>query len=307
MDTTRVAALAARVVEAGATTAPAVLDTVKGRVLLIDGDGLAYSCAGNDDTSPGYARHRLLSRVNELIRACGAETVEMHLTTPGSNKRHRYAVATVRPYQQQRGNKQRPKNWQFLRDLLQSPGFGWTTQSWSDREADDGVAYAATLYDDPVICSADKDFRMIPGLHLDTTTLELTRLNPGDYEVVGENGKLYGFKWFLLQLLQGDTADNIPGLPFFMDGDGKRKRVGPKTAETALGTSLTFEDGLIDVVILYRGYYGEEWADRLVEQAALLWLSTAEDGTDLVPPVFLRSRTIRAAYDRLKERLHDAA
>ena len=66
MNTPFAAAIAAAAVGApmsnGDTPAP------EGRVLLVDGDGLCYYCAGNDDTSPGEARNRVL----EKIAAAGA-------------------------------------------------------------------------------------------------------------------------------------------------------------------------------------------------------------------------------------------
>ena len=84
---------------------------VERRVLLVDGDGLAYYCAGNDETSIGEARARLIEKVKGAQRACGAEDVRILLTNSGSHKGHRYAIARVKPYQGQRVNSRRPKNW----------------------------------------------------------------------------------------------------------------------------------------------------------------------------------------------------
>ena len=47
--------------------------THPGRVLLADGDGLAYYCAGNDGTDPGQARWNLINKLDEAMRASGSE------------------------------------------------------------------------------------------------------------------------------------------------------------------------------------------------------------------------------------------
>ena len=110
---------------------------------------------------------------------------------------------------------------------------------------------------------------MLPGIHVDWQDFSVVTIPHGTYELVAENGKVYGTKWFLLQMLQGDTADNIPGLPRY-----EGKPVGPATAEKLLKDTCSFGDGWSIVVGCYAVEYGEEYRDRVVEQAMLLWLRT---------------------------------
>lgn len=79
-------------------------------------------------------------------------------------------------------------------------------------EADDLIAAYASVYDDYVIISDDKDLNSVPGTHMNFK--EIT------YEVTEEEA-LYNL---CKQLLMGDSIDDIPGLP----------RVGVKTAEKIL-------------------------------------------------------------------------
>jgi hypothetical protein len=124
---------------------------------------------------------------------------------------------------------------------------------------------------------------MLPGLHVDWTKLCLTTVKPGEYEVIGPNDKVYGLKWFWLQMLMGDTADNCPGLEKYKvenaDGSFKSfKPVGEKTAIKLLEGINNSDDAYRRVRELYRGgYYGQspEFADdRFCEQAALMWMRT---------------------------------
>lgn len=241
------------------------------RTLRVDGDGLAYYVAGNDDTLPGYARRRLIEKVEAAQIACGAGQVEITATAPSSHKGHRYAIARVKPYQGQRKG-HHPKNWQYLRDLYNEGQVGNipVTQT-TIAEADDLLATPG----DTVIYSQDKDMRMIPGIHLDWKTHLMLVVPPGTWEIVHDE-KVYGRKWFWLQLLHGDTVDNIPGLPKFREfnGDGsfKEKRIGEVTAGRMLAEARNEGDAAIIAKGLYRSYYGDRWLVEMLEQGMLLWL-----------------------------------
>jgi DNA polymerase-1 len=146
-------------------------------------------------------------------------------------------------------------------------GPAFRVKVWATREADDGMALMAYHAEgNDVTATKDKDMRMLPGWHLDWDTLEMVHVPVGTYDLV-HNGKQYGTKWFWLQMLQGDTADNIPGLPKYMG-----KPVGPKTAENMLALAETRYDAQAWVEAAYKEHYGDGWADALVEQALLLWL-----------------------------------
>jgi DNA polymerase-1 len=242
-----------------------------GRVIYFDGDGLAYYCAGNDDTSIAEARERLRDKVESMQRVSSAEKRVILLTASGSHKGHRYALARVKPYQGQRTNAKRPKNWRALRELLDTGEFGETI-SYTDREADDGFGYYGWLNpQNTVIATQDKDMRMVPGWHMDWKDNRMFYLAPDQFEA-SWNDKVYGEKWFWLQMLQGDTADNIPGLPL-LNG----KKCGEITAAKYLAPAGNREEALTLVAAGYRGTYGDRWYTEMAEQACLLWMRAGKD------------------------------
>ena len=260
------------------------------RVLLVDGDGLAYYCAGNDDTAAGEARANLVSKVKSAARVVGAENIRILLTASGSNKGNRYAIARVKPYQGQRAGSRRPKNWQALRDYMDGPEFPFYVERTMLAEADDLFGRHAYNYpDDTVIYTQDKDMRMLPGMHLDWVshrayTVPYTKTVCIERELMYNivptdcifNEKQYGHKWFWLQMLHGDTADNIPGLPKYVV-DGKAKPIGEVTA----GKQLEDVGRLsLRVAELYESYYGERWLVEMLEQACLLWMRRVPEHWD---------------------------
>lgn len=275
-------------INAAADAAPHVIETVAmvpGLTVHIDGDYLAYYASGKDDTLPGQARINAINLIEEFRARIGAEHVVVHSTTPGSTKGERFLIATVKPYQGQRSDGRKPKNYQYLRDwLLGYDGGAFRSKLWSTREADDGIAACShfALGNPPGYCgivTADKDMRMLPGVHVNWQTRQVTRVLPGDYDVIGEDGKQYGLKFFWLQMLMGDPADNIPGLERYLHDNGKTssfKPCGEKTAALMLAGCHTSEAAAKKVIELYQGGYCEAppdlWADRFVEQAALLWM-----------------------------------
>jgi hypothetical protein len=250
---------------------------IPGRVLHVDGDGLCYYCAGRDGSTPGSARSQLIDKVNSARRAVRAEHVNILMTASGSHKGHRYAVARVKPYQGQRANSRRPENWGFLRDVLGADSSPFPTEFTATAEADDLFGkYAWANHADTVIYTQDKDMRMLPGLHLDWVDHGQHVVHPG--VDVRFNGQQFGVKWFWLQMLQGDTADNIPGLPKYMHND-KPKLIGPKTAALMLSGDSPHHEVVAE---LYKGYYDKRWLVEMMEQAVLLWMRRDPDKWDCV-------------------------
>lgn len=239
----------------------------------VDGDYMAYFAAGSENCSAGDARRNVLSRCAQLKHISGAGKIVMHLTHAASTKGDRFLAATTQPYQGQRGHSRRPNNWAFLREWMETyEGDAFTPKIWLTREADDGIAYVnegAALHHNilHVVHSADKDMRMFCGVHVDWDGYGITEVPLGAYDIVGENGLQYGHKWFWMQMLHGDSADHIPGLP----------DVGKVTAEQLLlDTSSNHE-----AAMLVRGKYSEvlgaDWRKTFAEQAVLLWMRTDRD------------------------------
>lgn len=316
---------------AEAPTAQANLPKVPGLTVHIDGDYLAYYASGNDDCEPGSARMNAMSLVEKFMGLAGATSAVVHNTASGCHKGERYLAATVKPYQGQRDGNRKPKNYPYMRELLLNyTGDLFRTKTWTTREADDGFGACAYFASGnpaqagyAALATADKDMRMLPGLHVDWTKLCLTTVKPGEYEVIGPNEKIYGLKWFWLQMLMGDSADNCPGLEKYKvenaDGSFKNfKPVGEKTALKLLEGIDNGDDAYRRVRSLYRGgYYGQapEFADdRFCEQAALMWMRTGPKAnlTDFAehtgPGGFshLFDDAMRAAVSRLDLRVRAA-
>lgn len=282
--------------------------------LHVDGDYLAYYFSGNDDTAFGSARRNTLDCIENVARIVGAGGRKvLHLTSGCSTKGDRFVVATEKPYQGQRDSGRKPKNWEAMRNWLEGGdiGHGWKVFIWKDREADDGVAaaarYALQSGRTPAIFTRDKDFRMIPGLHVDWDTLGLVDVPVGTFSKLGFEGQVFGAKWFWLQLLQGDSADNIPGCAKVMSAKGdKLVACGPKTAEALLAEAKSVEECWPIVRQCYETCYGSHsWPDRFTEQAILLWLRTDNEANidDFLKAIPAKVPALDLAIRKLERRI----
>lgn len=311
MDLGKIAEQAAKAAETSSILLP--LDP---RVPLhVDGDYAAYYFSGNDDTTIASSKRNLIDTIRNVREVAGAGgRVVVHLSGGASDKGQRFKIASVKPYQGQRDSSRRPKNWEAVRAWLESsktlPGTDFRVVTWVDREADDGVAAAARYNWEtgimPAILSRDKDFRMIPGRHVVWTTMDRVEFKPERFELRGADGNIYGQKWFWLQMLMGDTADNIPGLEKVpAKQTGTFKNCGEACAEVALADTRTSTDAYRIVRELYQAYYGDAWGDRFVEQAALLWLRTDNAAYigDFMRTVPARDRELEASLVRMQRRI----
>lgn len=205
------------------------------RIAHIDADFLAYQVSAEskseldpNDPTPRKTlddmRHNAFKAAEHIRRMAAAEFAVLH-TTHRSNKGGRDAQAILKPYQANRADrKNRPEHLDAIRVWL-SEGFGddlgiYEGRNHTDQEADDGLAQAVyTDRGNAILCSADKDLLMVPGWKLDMKTGEITNQtddfgfikldsSKSTKKVVGR-----GTKFFWAQLLMGDSADNISGLP----------------------------------------------------------------------------------------------
>lgn len=253
-----------------------------GRTLLADGDGLAYYCAGNDETPSGVARRNLETKIEAALRASGADRVMILATSSASHKGHRYAIARVKAYQGKRDKGRKPRNWQFMRELIERDPRTVVTDTL---EADDlfHINSVRLGHENVAILTEDKDMRMVPGWHLHWDNHSLVRVEP-DTWAFEVDGKVYGRKWFWLQMLMGDPVDNIPGLPL-CHIDGKRQQCGEVRAQRLL-SPIQAEGYALDVVSeQYSLHYGhDEWRMQLLEQACLLWMRRTDRLFDCMQP-----------------------
>ena len=204
---------------------------VAGRVVHIDADFLAYQCSadGKNEKTFDDMMHNAGIAVDTLRSLSAAERVHLHLTPKGSTKGGRYEIAIQREYQGNRKDKEKPRYLDLMRDHLAT---AYPASMHMQCEADDGMSgaqYAAISsgsHELSIIASKDKDLRMVPGFQLDWDTGQIHHTNPNDpfgyIEVSERRSKSgivtkkivgYGQKMFWAQMLMGDTADNIAGLP----------------------------------------------------------------------------------------------
>lgn len=307
-----VAAAIAKAAADQAMPPPALVPPVTpGRVLLVDGDYLAYYCGGSQEkeTTVSESRNAARERLEKFRIYGGAEKIVVHLTDNASNKGDRFVAATVKPYQGNRGGSPKPRNWEYLRDWMQTGGDGlFKVRTWMDREADDGAAYHAMVLgpDKCVMTIADKDWRMIPGWHIDWKTWLMTYMAPGEFRIDGIDGHMHGEAFFWYQLLAGDTADHIPGLPNWVKPNGKEEKLGAARALDHIDRVSNNLEAFYRVGALYRTKYGDQWPDALAEQMSLLWMrrdakAEIDDCLRWMPK--LVADTMQPAFNRLADRI----
>lgn len=275
---------------------------VPGRVLHLDGDLLCYWAGGSEDTTVAESRSRAISKINTLREQSGSESVVLHLTADASTKGDRRLIATVKGYQAQRKSGRKPKNWGYLRQWAEQGSDLFRTKVWATREADDGMALCGHTaeFGKVAIASGDKDLRMVPAVHVNWNTYEVTEVPHGSFHVHGADGLTYGHRWFWEQMLQGDTADNIPGLPYWY---------GAKCGKVTAAKLLTgYEDNEDAFALVYAGYeaeYGEEADDRFIEQAMLLWLR-CDHNADIVDVQRILPVSFEKSINKVRQRIKEA-
>jgi hypothetical protein len=200
---------------------------VPGRVVHIDADFLAYQVSYEKEDEPKTLeemQHNCEMAADTIRQLAGAEEYTLHLTPKDSDKGGRFDIALLKEYQGNRQDKPKPRYLHLIRDWMHSD-MGAILHM--DKEADDGMAIAQWASRDKqdlsVIATKDKDLSMVPGLHLDWDTGDIYRvfgfgtLFMHEYETHSGNAakklKGDGPKWFWAQMLMGDSADNISGLP----------------------------------------------------------------------------------------------
>ena len=193
---------------------------VPGRVLHIDADIIAYKAC---DIAEDFTENRdsLEKIITVLKRLAGATSVVLHTTMGDKSNRHQ--ISKVQEYQANRTRTDEEKVdrvhdlKEYMNGIRTSDCRGFPQY---DQEADDSLCQAMHSDDKAVLYSTDKDLYMVPGLHLDPVSFELvlfpnhygrceiTHTGSGAAKIIGK-----GTSFFWHQMLAGDRADHIPGLP----------------------------------------------------------------------------------------------
>lgn len=175
---------------------------------LIDADGLVYAAGfACENESLGICLKTVDSMLYEIAAQTQADDAYLYLT--GSTN-FRDDIATIQKYKGNREGAKKPKWYKEIREHMQK---AYQCIVSEGMEADDmlGIAMcseAATQGDIECVCvSIDKDMLMIPGHHYNWKKKE--------HRLIDEKEALSNF---LVQMLTGDSTDNIPGL-YKLTGD----------------------------------------------------------------------------------------
>lgn len=260
-------------------------------IALIDADILTYRCgfavqksithtdeSGEEigsslEVEPvSHALQLIKTTIRNILEETEATSHELYLTADDKSN-FRFKVAKTKPY---KGNRiaPRPVHYAAIREYLVEV---CDAKVIHGIEADDklGIRQVEIYNSLPttndegmsVIVSIDKDLRQIPGLHYNFVTKEFFACNKeGSLELSQDRRKLTGggHKFFFAQMLLGDNADNIPGVPGY----------GPVKVYQQLIKRNSFDE-LARVV--YSIYKEEKIQERFLEIADLLWIQQYED------------------------------
>ena len=282
-------------------------DPVPGRVAHIDADFTCYQVSAETaDELEGRKPRRTMEQMRtnmrvaleHLMKQTGATSYVAHVTPSASNKGGRDDQALTKGYQDNRGDKDKPEHLNAIRGYA---GAELPSIVHLDQEADDGMAQANYNAVDPnlsVIVSKDKDLRMVPGLHYDFDTETVVDVDDAFGDIWVDRTKSsakvlgWGTKFFWAQLLMGDTADNIAGLPNTLNLKGKLTKVGPIAAYGYLedctddwqcfrvcthlwsGSLYDWHD--------YRDSSDTTWQQHMVADMKLLWMRRSNDPDDVL-------------------------
>ena len=290
---------------------------VQGRHLLVDGDFVAYFVSTDTTSTLQTMQEHADTCLANIKAAAGAEFMRIHMTARGSSKGDRFKIARLKPYQGNRVDKVKPTELENIRTyILEKYNSGPNTALlWNDLEADDGISIDQHNKDlnssgETVIISRDKDLGIIPGLHLDWMTHKLYTVDFAGvltYLKTETKGKLLGtgFKFFCAQMLMGDRADNISGLPRLVK-NGALKLCGPKAAYDTLAgiddPGLCVRRVLLEyrnygALVGFKDYNGNDMTaeEAFESEARLLWLRRTLDADDVLT-VFKEVNNGKALY-----------
>lgn len=240
---------------------------------LIDGDVLRYEVGaiGNVDMdtdgpkSFDFVAEVLDGKISDICREVNASVSPIIFLTGKTNFRN--SIAVTKEYKGTRKN-EKPFHYDNITAYLYNQ---YDVRIQEGLEADDLMSiFQVRNGVNSIICTRDKDLRMVPGWHYGWECGAQRSLGPLLVDEVGalhlDTGKkppkLTGFGeiFFYSQLLTGDTVDNIPGCPGV--GAVKAYDILTRPSDKSLYERVRDE------------YYARNLTDEyLLEQARLLWMT----------------------------------
>jgi len=246
-------------------------------ICLIDGDSIiwlaSYTYKGQEVKSLKGVMECCDDYMRNILKACNSEYYSAFLTD-GS---FRYSYATIKPYKGNRVKMEKPQFFNTIRGYL-NDHYGF--QYIKNYEADDLCIMAHNTFStnkeyNPIIASPDKDLKQIAGVFYDYKKRILE-------EVTEEQAN----RNLWMQMLTGDTGDNIPGLP----------NIGASKAPKILGDTNYQEK----VLVAYIEHYGEyDGILNFTENYRLLKMRTTLDGILYSPKIIKGSDVIKDSIEDL--------
>ncbi len=213
-----------------------------------------------------FAFQRMRMLIESILDKTDADSYHAFLTST-DHSNYRYNIAKLQEYKGNRKNMKRPVHYDVLRDYLVQH---YNAEVIYNQEADDAMGIMQTKYtDSTIMCSIDKDLDMIPGYHYNMDTDEIyVATDPGTLRIDDNRHKLIGrgLKWFYAQMLLGDSADNIPGIPGY----------GPVRVHDVLAGLNTEQEMIEATRAIYLQYYKGCANINYKEVCDLLWIRRHE-------------------------------
>lgn len=195
--------------------------------------------------------------LENILEATKATSHSVYIKGKGN---FREEVAKTRGYKANRDVTHRPRYEKQIREYMKTY---WEAEEVDGIEVDDQVAIE--FLRDParsILCTMDKDLDQIPGLHYNYAKGEL-------YTVAEDEA----CRNFYIQLLAGDSSDNIQGV----------EGIGKAIAAKLLADCHTPQSMFSVVSKEYNRVYGDRGQEMLIEMATLLHILRKE-GDRWSPP-----------------------
>lgn len=224
-------------------------------IALLDGDLVAYRCAASAENEPlDVAIYRCDQLVRQILAETNAEFYHVFLSGKENFRK------VVNP--EYKANRTQPPP-QWLADCKEFLITEWSAIMMEHYEADDILGISQR--DTTIICSLDKDLKMIPGEHY-SWEISGTTVKGEKWTKAAEfttTTKESGIRRFYEQMLVGDVTDNIIGIA----------GLGPVKSKKYLSSAETEQD-LFDLV--YNKYDNPE---RFLMNGVCLWICQEEGVT----------------------------
>lgn len=220
------------------------------------------------------------AKIEEIIKATGADSYICVLSGKGN---FRNEIAKQQEYKGNRDpNLMRPHHYDTVGDFIIN---NFNSIVVDGIEADDWLGIEQRK--DPtstVICSRDKDLGTVEGWHYRWACGDLQPERPNHYISYYE-----ATKFFMYQMLIGDTTDNIPGcgvrrlVNWGKNDDGtprqvmRRKGIGKGEASKLLDPCTSVQEMYDVVETCYKLTFGEGFESIMLENARLLFIGQTPD------------------------------